>query len=169
MGLSGFRNSGDYIKIDTLTFDKTNDQVVVQMGYYSERGGAHLLPINLSIDRDSAIETHKSNGKAALNEPSYPTLCSERESMVPMWTNESTDEEKAEYDAALAAYTTAVETYQAAIEAFETAAETENEYDSHFSASKRYGNGNIEKCIYKWVKTIDVFSGVTDVLEDEDA
>lgn len=166
MGFSNFKTSGDYIKIENVTYNKTDNSVFVRMGYYSSRGGSFIFPIDFGIDRITAVKNYISDESAKVSEPEYPDVCSDREAMVPMWSEDSTESEKTAYATLKAEYDAAKSAYDDQINGIKATAETSNDFDTHFSKTALYETGNIEKCIYTWAKTLTVFNGVVDVLED---
>nr|WP_321399364.1 hypothetical protein [uncultured Desulfobacter sp.] len=167
MGFANFKAENDYIKISVISHAKNEKSITGVFNYYDSKGGDLITTIGVNLNRDIEVEAYISNKKSLLTVPVYPQLCSERDAMEPMWTVDSTDEEKEEYDTALAAYESDKEIYNSSVSAIEKAAETDNIFDAYFSKSLLYSTSNIEKCFYTWAKTLPFFAGVTDVLESE--
>lgn len=162
MAIKNFIQPDYYVSIGSLTFDKKNRILSVRMNVYESENGLFVLPVDLQIDRYQAVQEYKENKRNELVKPEYPELCASRDKMVPMWTEESTEAEKEEYNAALSDYTSEMEAYEKAVTTIEIDAESANEYDQYFPSELLYGEGNIEQCIYTWVKTLSMFEEVID-------
>lgn len=167
MALNHFIKAGSYTRINQISIQKENPRVDFEIKVYESDGGGKLFgPLYFSLSLAEELKKYKDENLDLPVDPVYPTLCSDREALVPMWTDESTDEEKAAYDAALAAYEQAVEAHgtscTALVTEVETAAETENEYSKHFSDQKIYTDSNATACAYLFLKGLPGFEGVED-------
>lgn len=168
MALANFITEGSYTRINRISVRKEDKFIDFEIKVYKEKDGALILPpVPFQINYPEKLENYKEENTVFPDAPVYPVLCSTREASVPMWTDTSTDEEKAEYDSALAAYNQAVETHETTcadlISAVETAAETENEYTKYFSDQKLYTDSNATACAYEFLKSKSGFEGVVDV------
>ncbi len=167
MALANFIKAGSYTRINRISVRKEDKFIAFEIKVYEVKDGILMLPpVPFQINYPEELEKYKEENTVLPDAPSYPVLCSAREVLVPMWTEDSTDEEKAEYDSALTAYNQAVETHETTCADFvleiETAAETENEYTKYFSDQKLYTDSNATACAYDFLKSKSGFEGVAD-------
>jgi hypothetical protein len=167
MALKNFVKSNSYTRINQITIQKEAETIYFEIKVYEEKDGALLLsPVSFKINYKEETGRYKEKNIVLPDAPVYPALCTDREALVPMWTDESTPEEIAAYDAAKAAYAQDIEDHQAEIDTMtaevEATAETENEYTKYFSDQKLYQDSNVTACAYEYLKSLPGFEEVAD-------
>lgn len=156
MGFTNFLKQGDYINIRDIYLSKQEKRVSGTVNYYESIGGEKVTSMSFDLDREQSKEDYISKEKSLLISPEAPN-----------W--EKLEADSKEYMAKLKAYESDIETYASAVKKIKEDAEISNLFDVYFDRKKLYKTSNVESQFYEWLKTMDVFSGVTDVLEDEDA
>lgn len=167
MALSNFIKAGSYTRISQISVQKESERVDFEINVYESKTGKKMFgPLFFGLGHSEELNRYNKENLILPPGPDYPALCASREAMTPMWTEDSTPEERAEYDQAKAAYDQAIETHQADCAAIvsevETAAGTENEYSKYFSDENLYQGKNATECAYNYLKTQPGFEGVVD-------
>jgi|FLOH01.1.fsa_nt_gi hypothetical protein len=168
MALKGFIKAGYHTKIVTLAMDLEKQTIMFSVVTSTSEDGVAALPVlTFSLDRQNEIIKYQQENPPVFPlAPSYPVLCSDREAMVPMWTEESTQKEKDDYQAARDKYLSDLSKYEQDCAVIKASAislsETANDYDLYFDKDKLFVNSNPVKCAYDFLKTRDSFAGVID-------
>lgn len=168
MALKDFLTPGSYSRINNINICKDPIAIYFNLTVYETEDGPVIFgPVEFAVDFLASKKEYCEANPIALTEPEYPPICAEREAMVPMWTDGSTDEEKAEYEAAKAQYEADMAAHDTALSEAETAlymeAEANNEYSQYFADDKVYQDSNATAQAYIWLKTLPGFEGVSDV------
>jgi len=168
MALKNFIKNDSYTRITHISIHKESKRVNFEIQVYDSNGGAKLFgPLRFEESQGEAIEEYKNTNLILPEAPIYPRFCEDKEKMVPMWTEISTDEERAEYNSIKNNYENEIKEHKnecadLCLEV-ETAAETENEYSKYFSDEKLYQDSNATACAYEFLKAQPGFEGVIDV------
>jgi len=168
MGLENFMKDGYYTRVGNIQYDKTQGVIAFNVNSYDNIEGRFVSSILFSLTKSQAeIQYLKENPAIIPEEPVYPTLCLEREAMVPMWTDTSTDEEIEEYDQAKALFYSEANqieqlTNDVKAEAYTNSIEL-NEYEEYFSNDKIFVDSNITECIYNYLKSKPEFEECNNV------
>lgn len=168
MGLKGFVQAGYYSKIDTVMLDNNSDTVMFTLRTLDKKDGTDMLqPLRFVVNRLEEEQKYLSKHTSKLpDKPQYPAVCSNREKMVPMWDDNSSQDEKNEYENTRLNYHRDMAAYDKQIKdlAFKDSLEAKkyNVYEKYFSKVKIYNNSNLLACAYEYVKSLDSFTGVND-------
>jgi len=160
MGLRNFIQNGFYTRISQIRVNKELEMVDFKISVFDRKGGKPIfaMPIDFVISKAEAEREYlNENAPAMPAEPQYPKLCEDREAMVPMWTAESTEEEKNAYDNARSKYLKDFAQWQsdcqAAVVSVQADAKTKNDFVRFFSDEKLYQQSNPTACAYGFLKT----------------
>ncbi|MCG8551840.1 MAG: hypothetical protein MI799_15665 [Desulfobacterales bacterium] len=167
MALEGFVKAGSYSRINTINVSKGAARVDFDLAVYESNGGEMILgPLVFAVDYANEINKYKAANPVSVTVPEYPQVCADREAMVPMWTEGTTEEEITEYETAKDQYESDMTAYNIAVNNAETAldasAEAMNEYTQFFSDQKIYVESNATAQAYNYLKTQPGFESVTD-------
>ncbi len=167
MALANFIKPGSYSRITQIRILKEIGVIDFEVSVYESDGGPLLLnPLPFSISKDEAKAKYIEENVIYPTKPEYPTICAERDEMVPMWTDESTPGEIDGYNTAKAQFVRAITNYETLRAEKEAAgdleSETKSEYSSFFSDQQIYKDSNPTACAYAFLKAQPGFEGVVD-------
>ena len=167
MGFFNFIHENYFTKVKSLSVDFDAGAANMVFETYDEKGGNIVAPpMQINIDLSSEKQSFKNANYVPIPEPLYPQICEDREAMVPMWTEETTQEERDEYDAAKAQYDIELSQHKESVAAarahIDGEAEKNNKYIKYFTKQLERA---MKQAAYGYAKEMPIFAGVIDDVE----
>ncbi|GAG26642.1 unnamed protein product, partial [marine sediment metagenome] len=158
MALKNFIKAGYYSQIGEITLNLIQKEIRFDLVTFNkkEEGIKVISPISFRVSKQEEIGKHLASLETDFpTAPKYPTLCSDREALVPMWTAESTQAERDNYNETRSQWESDTTDYNENLEALKLNASedslTDNIFEYYFSDKLLFKTSNPIACAYKFI------------------